>query len=457
MAYKTRDEVLDLIGSSGQYWSDEDKALAARDPDAGMSIYNAKKDYLSAKDDAGRKAANNRAESIRKQYGGYTAGKAGDSFTKDGTYFNYQDPYVDQMNAVLDKLLDYGEFENPYQSQIDQTLDKITGRDPFAYNAADDPIFQQYRDTYLREGQRANEDTMGNYAMMTGGQPSTAAVNAASQTQDYYNAQLSDKIPELYQLAYQMYSNEGNDLMNQLSAVRGLAQDALSTWGANLGLAQSQMDAIQGLSDIGYNRAFNKWNSDYQIGRDKVSDRQWDQQFRLTAQERAQQIAIQMIQAGVTPSHALIVAAGMNDADASAAAGRFDEQYQLDKQMQELQLNQMRRAGSGSSGRPSGGGSRSRSSGSGGRQDYTGLFRAAYASGHPKSFIANNYKNYGFTSSSGLYSDFEEWDPNSETTSEKISRLQSQYEAAKTKGDRRAAAAYKSEIEDLRNGINRYG
>lgn len=283
MAYKTKKEVFDLIDSSGQYWSDEDRQLAARDPDAGMSIYNAKKDYLSAQDDAGRKAANDRAEAIRKQYGGYTAGKAGDSFTKDSTYFNYQDPYAEQMNAALDKILSFGDFENPYQEQIDQTLDKITGRDPFSYNAADDPIFQQYRDTYLREGQRANEDTMGNYAAMTGGMPSTAAVNAASQAQDYYNAQMSDKIPELYQLAYQMYTNEGNDLLNQLSAMRGLGQDALNAWGANLGLAQNQMDAIQNMSDIGYNRAFNKWNTDYQIGSDL-----WNREFQQSESKRDQ-------------------------------------------------------------------------------------------------------------------------------------------------------------------------
>ena len=43
---------------------------------------------------------------------------------------------------------------------------------------------------------------------MTGGMPSTAAVNAASQAQDYYNAKMADKIPELYTLAYQMYADE---------------------------------------------------------------------------------------------------------------------------------------------------------------------------------------------------------------------------------------------------------
>ena len=41
--------------------------------------------------------------------------------------------------------------------------------------------------------------------------------------------------------------------------------------------------------------------------------------------------------------------------------------------------------------------------------DYDGLFAAAQASGNPKSFLANNYKSYGFTSSSGLYDDYKNW------------------------------------------------
>ena len=86
-------------------------------------------------------------------------------------------------------------------------------------------------------------------------------------------------------------------------------------------------------------------------------------------------------------------------------------------QMQSYELADQRRkaaqaASKGSSGsKSSGSGSSGRSSGSGGgSQDYQGLFQAALASGHPKSFIANNYKKYGFTSSSGLYDDFGDWE-----------------------------------------------
>lgn len=52
----------------------------------------------------------------------------------------------------------------------------------------------------------------------------------------------------------------------------------------------------------------------------------------------------------------------------------------------------------------------SRSTGSGGgamtSMDYDGLFKAARDSGNPQSFIANNYKKYGFKSQTGLYNEY---------------------------------------------------
>lgn len=47
--------------------------------------------------------------------------------------------------------------------------------------------------------------------------------------------------------------------------------------------------------------------------------------------------------------------------------------------------------------------------GDGDEQDYDGLFEAALKSGKPQSFIANNYKKYGFTSNTGLYNDYKAW------------------------------------------------
>ena len=84
----------------------------------------------------------------------------------------------------------------------------------------------------------------------------------------------------------------------------------------------------------------------------------------------------------------------------------------LDK-VQDSELADLAQKGSGGSsskGSSGGSGSKGGSAGSGGSMDYEGLFQAAMASGRPKSFIANNYKKYGFTSSTGLYDDYGDWE-----------------------------------------------
>ena len=105
---------------------------------------------------------------------------------------------------------------------------------PFSYDAASDPAYQAYKKQYAREGARSAENTLGQYAAMTGGVPSTAAVTAAQQAGDYYAAQMSDKLPELYDLAYAMYKGEGERLYKQLAALRNAGSDELERYLAAL-------------------------------------------------------------------------------------------------------------------------------------------------------------------------------------------------------------------------------
>ncbi|NCB52863.1 MAG: hypothetical protein EOM54_13470 [Clostridia bacterium] len=72
------------------------------------------------------------------------------------------------------------------------------------------------------------------------------------------------------------------------------------------------------------------------------------------------------------------------------------------------------------------------SSGSGsGAQDYDNLFADALASGNPSSFISNNYKKYGFTSSTGLSSDYGTWAENKNAEETAANTLSENAEAMK--------------------------
>ena len=96
-----------------------------------------------------------------------------------------------------------------------------------------------------------------------------------------------------------------------------------------------------------------------------------------------------------------LAAGGSPSADLVGASGYGSEYVQALEEAYRRQAAQQVRSGSSGGGRNSGGG---------GAQDYNGLFAAAMESGHPKSYIANNYKKFGFTSNSGLYDDYTEWE-----------------------------------------------
>lgn len=375
MAFKNLDELSRAIAESGQNWSDADRALAAKDMDYGNSIFTLKKNWQDAWNKGDKTAAqdiHDRTDDFRRQYGGYTGGADGSGFIKDSTYFNYDDPYkgtLDDLAAQLtgygkfknpyrdkaedaaQRLEDFGPFRNPYQDKTDKVLEEYLGRGPFEYDLDSDPIWHQYQKSYIREGQRAREDTLAGYAAATGGQSSTAAVNAASQAQDYYNAQMADKVPELYKLAYDMWLNQGNQYAAQLDTLRGLGSDALNEWGANrsligdqlaawrgLGadaltewdanrsLLNDQLSGVKSLSDTAYNRAYNKWQSDYGVKRDSISDTRYEDETAYNREqdaydrqqsEKKQALAqaLEWMQLGLAPDSAVTSAAGLSPED----------------------------------------------------------------------------------------------------------------------------------------------
>ena len=173
---------------------------------------------------------------------------------------DYESPYADQIRTELEKILGYGDYSSPYAKEISDLVTAITGRDPFSYDLETDPSWQAYKKQYTREGRRASEDALAQAAAMTGGVPSSYANTAAQQAGNYYMTQMTDKIPELYQLAYGRYADEGNRMLNNLSAIRGLDQDAYGRYADTYNRYANNLGILQGLDATEYGRYGDKFN-----------------------------------------------------------------------------------------------------------------------------------------------------------------------------------------------------
>lgn len=175
------------------------------------------------------------------------------------------------------------EYTDRYQKQIDQLLSSIMDREPFSYDAESDPLYQQYREQYRREGERAMQDTLGQVSARTGGLASSWASTAAQQQRDYYASQAADKIPELYRLAYSMYMDEADQDRQNLGLLWQASTDAYGRYRDSVADWRSDRDlAYQQYQDDIANQRYNQ-QMEYQAGRDQVSDQRYNQQFLYQA------------------------------------------------------------------------------------------------------------------------------------------------------------------------------
>lgn len=301
----TLDDVKKKIADSGYYMSDADMKLAERNPDAAMSILNYKDDYANAKTDEARALANMGAENIRKTYGGYTGGVDGSNFYlsdptpssfNSGTAPTFSSNYTGEVQSSYDALKNYKPFEydaeapsfnDKYAGQRDELVSQLTNPEKFSYDPSNDESYKAYAKQYAREGQRATADTMAAASAQSGGIASSYALTAAQQQGNYYASQLADKIPELYQYAYNRYLNDYN---MKREALNSLQSETSAEYDRYLGDVNTY-NADRNFAYQKYNDDYNKLryqlsdaqaleNQDYNRYRDSVSDYQNDRNFR---------------------------------------------------------------------------------------------------------------------------------------------------------------------------------
>lgn len=344
-----------------------------------------------AGDQAGMDAAHRQAESIRSKYG-YSGGADGSQYLPTGSgtkqaAFSYESA---------------PSYTSRYQNQIDELTSAILNREAFSYDPETDPLYGQYKEKYTREGQRAMQDALGEVSARTGGLASSYATTAAAQANNYYMAQLADKIPELYQLAYSMYMDEGDRLRSDLAMLQGMESGDYGRYQDRLGQYNTDRSFAYGLNrdQVADQRYAQEWN--YQVGRDQRSDQRYDREYADSRSDTAWEKERYANETAYDQALA--------KAQTLAAGGNFSGYKALgytDEEIASLKSAYDREQAAAAVAR--------RSEGSGGGDtarvvdDYAGLYAAAYASPNAENYIAGHYKEYGFNSSTGLYDDYIKW------------------------------------------------
>lgn len=234
-----------------------------------------------------------------------TVSSAGVSAATKNSLGQYEAGYTPSatVNAAYEMLQNQlnakpGDYESKWTEQLDSLYNQITNRDPFSYDLNSDMLYQQYKDQYTNLGQMAMMDTMGQAAGLTGGYGSSYSQSVGQQAYNAYLQNLNQIVPDLYQMAYQQYRDQGTDLMNQWSMTRDLDatdyaryRDLMSDYYTNLNFAYGMYNDERSFDYNDYANMLNYWQNKYQIEQDQSN---WEAQFNYQQQADAVARAMQM-------------------------------------------------------------------------------------------------------------------------------------------------------------------
>jgi hypothetical protein len=185
---------------------------------------------------------------------------------------------VTKAQTALDNHVGVGtpQYKSAWDTQINDIVNQIMNREKFSYDVNEDALYDQYADIYKRNAELMAADTTGRAAKMTGGYGNSWASTVGASAFAGEMQKLNDKIPELWELAYSMYNNEGQDLYNKYGLLAdrededyGRFRDEVSDFNTERDYLAGRYDAERGFDYgvFGDDRAYEfdeRWKS---IGR----------------------------------------------------------------------------------------------------------------------------------------------------------------------------------------------
>lgn len=201
-----------------------------------------------------------------------------------------------------------GPYTSKYQGTIDNLIDSILNREEFDVDDVyDSDLYENYRQRYMQQGQKAMRDTIGQASQMTGGYGSTYAQAVGQQAYDNYMSQLGDKTLDIYDRVYNQYLQEGQELYNQLGMVNnqdsidyGRYRDSVDDYYKDLSYYAGRYDSSYG-QDFGEYQtdlAAQQWAEEYAYKKtqDALAQQNWQAEFDYQKEQDALQYALQQQQ-----------------------------------------------------------------------------------------------------------------------------------------------------------------
>lgn len=259
-----------------------DLDYAKKYPEFGLSMVSLQRDLGNAKTNEQKLLATEAMNQLRKNYGSYWTGESGNR--------SYATSYGSKINDAMEKVNNYGPFKYSGQDDYKKLLDSVVNRGSFSYDPETDELFDSYRKTYLREGDRAAANALAQAASATGGMASSYANTAAQQAANYYAGQLADMIPQLRTQRYGEWQDEYANMLQALGAMDTDRGTEYKVYTDTYGRLQDALKNLQTQDESDYKRYLDMLNAEYQRDRDAVADAQQEWNNAWAIYEKTGQI-----------------------------------------------------------------------------------------------------------------------------------------------------------------------
>lgn len=260
-----------------QYLKPEDLAL----------IEQYRQQWAATQDSTQRASIHNAAEMIRAKYG-YSGGASGDQYLPTSPVPvpqipempEYQSPYTEQIQGLLDRLTNMPDYSSPYEDLINQQLSSIMNRPKFSYDPESDSAYQAFLQRAYAAGDKAYADNLGGLSAMTGGRPNSWAATVASQARNQYVLQAQEAVIQFEDRAYQRYRDETSDMYNLLSTLHTLDQTSYNRYRDQISDVKDLANFVLDLDDREFERykymtenRYRVFEYEYEAYRDALQNR----------------------------------------------------------------------------------------------------------------------------------------------------------------------------------------
>jgi hypothetical protein len=155
--------------------------------------------------------------------------------TKDGNYAGamYNEMMHNEKNGYLG--LGYANshifnYDDPYRGDLDRQKAAIENRDPFSYDYREDDLYKSIRAQKEKEAEKAYKDGYAQLTRSFDGDIPVNMINKLITTKGEIVDQADSYIPELRQLAYGMYQDEGNKMLQDYNLTQQAAAEDYDRW-----------------------------------------------------------------------------------------------------------------------------------------------------------------------------------------------------------------------------------